>query len=89
MATCCGHLATLAQSDGDNIEAARLLGAAEALRELAGAALDPHEQRSLARTAAILESELGQEAFAAALMHGRSMPNETVREVLDSTAAQH
>jgi tetratricopeptide (TPR) repeat protein len=56
--------------------AARLLGAAEALREAIGAPLSPGERPDHDRAVAAVRGELGEEAFAAARAEGRAMTLE-------------
>jgi predicted ATPase/DNA-binding CsgD family transcriptional regulator len=63
---------------GDDLEAARLLGAAEAQRELTGYARWAPARDELAPVIAKLESGLGQEAFGQALFEGRALSLEEV-----------
>ncbi len=58
--------------------AARLFGAAQALREALGAALPVREQEENRRTADHVREMLGQGAFSAAWMEGRLMTIEAV-----------
>jgi hypothetical protein len=53
--------------------AARLWGAADALRESLGAPLPPHERDEAVREREGLRQALGEEAFAAAFAEGRAM----------------
>jgi tetratricopeptide (TPR) repeat protein len=65
---CRGHLALLA---GDELEAARLFGAADALRESFGSRRTPDWEGPYERSRAALEASLGDE-FAAAYEEGRA-----------------
>lgn len=56
--------------------AARLLGAAEALREAIGAAVWPANAADYARTAGVVRGQLDEPAFAAAWAAGRGLPPE-------------
>ena len=79
-------MAWLAVAEGQPARAARLGGAAEALREALGAALHPvlhpgHDQAVQAMRAA-----LGEEAFAAAWAEGQALPlEEAVALALEET----
>jgi len=69
----CGHLAA---AQGQALRAARLLGAAAALREAMGAPLPPVERPEFERSVAAARALLGEEAFAAAWAEGQGMPLE-------------
>jgi tetratricopeptide (TPR) repeat protein len=56
--------------------AARLLGAAHAIRQSLGASLSPHQQAELAKQLAQLRAALGKAAFSAAWEAGRAMSLE-------------
>jgi DNA-binding CsgD family transcriptional regulator/tetratricopeptide (TPR) repeat protein len=71
-----GSLEGLAASIGPNRQpelAARLLGAAEALREEVGIPVEPALQDAHARTIAAVRAALGDDAFAQAWASGRAM----------------
>jgi hypothetical protein len=77
------QLAAVACADGRPEQAARLLGAAEALREAMGARLPPAEQAAHAKTEQAARAALGEAAFAAARAAGRSLtPVAAVDEAL-------
>ena len=57
---------------------ARLIGAAAALREAAGSPPEPTERTNYQRGKAYARSQLGDEAFAAAMREGRLMTPEQV-----------
>jgi predicted ATPase len=63
----------LAAADDQAALAARLFGAAEALREAIGAPLPPGDRVRCDRDVAVTRAALGEEAFAAAWAEGRSM----------------
>ena len=70
---------------GQHEHAARLLGAAVAARESVGAPLPPAERGDVDRIAAAVRAVLSEEAFAAAVKHGRTLdPDTAVRH--DRTA---
>jgi non-specific serine/threonine protein kinase len=69
-------IARLAMAEGHPAHAARLWGAAEALREPLGAPLLPREQEEHDDGVAALREALGEAAFAAAWAEGRSMSME-------------
>lgn len=76
-------LASLAGSEGQPIRAARLWGAAEALREAIGAHLSLAEQSFFARHVAAARDRLEEEAWEAAWAEGRAMtPEEAVLDGL-------
>jgi len=61
---------------GQGERAARLFGAAQALREAMGASLSPSEHTDDERHTAATRAALGEEAFAAAWNEGRSLSLE-------------
>jgi predicted ATPase/DNA-binding SARP family transcriptional activator len=63
-------LAAISLALGQAREAARLLGAAEAIREAIGTVIAPCERPQHLQTAAAARAVLGEEAFAAARQHG-------------------
>lgn len=69
-------LATLAASRGDHQRAARLYGAAEAMREEVGSTVLPYEATDREQGMATAREALGGEAFAAAQAEGRAMTPE-------------
>ena len=69
-------LAEAAWAQDQPRRAARLFGAAAALRDTIGFALFPTERVEQERTLAALRARLDTEAFAAALSEGRAMPLE-------------
>jgi predicted ATPase len=73
IAYCLEALAAATASDGSVVEAARLLGAADAASEAVGAALEPGERDRHARTESTLRAQLGEERFAELWSEGRGM----------------
>ncbi|MDP9355507.1 MAG: tetratricopeptide repeat protein, partial [Chloroflexota bacterium] len=73
------HLAGVAAAQGDPERAARLFGAAAALREAIGTPLPPSERAGHERTLVEARRCLGDDAFAAAWATGRSLPLEEAR----------
>jgi hypothetical protein len=69
-------LSAVAVARGEPARAARLLGAAEGLREAAGVALDAAERVTHDRTAAAARAALGEDAFAAAQTSGEELTLE-------------
>ena len=69
-------LAWAVGAQGHAERAARLFGAAEALRELVGTALLPHWQADHDRARAAAQAALGERAFARAWEEGRAMTAE-------------
>ncbi len=65
-----------ASTGGDPDRAARLLGAAQALRQAIGASLNPPAQEDYDRNLASLQRRLGEERFKAAWEQGRKMTAE-------------
>ena len=69
-------------------EAARLLGAAEALRESLGVALAPAEQTTHDETVDAVRSSLDEDRFSAAWLRGREMPlDDAVAHALEEETA--
>jgi predicted ATPase/DNA-binding XRE family transcriptional regulator len=67
--------------------AARLFGAAEALRETAGTPLPPVNRADYARDVAAARAHIGEDAFAAAWAAGRALSLErAIADVLDEAA---
>jgi DNA-binding SARP family transcriptional activator len=65
------HLAAIAIAQGNAGQAARLLGAAEALRETIGTVIAPCERLQHNQTTKAVRTALGDEAFDAALRQGQ------------------
>jgi tetratricopeptide (TPR) repeat protein len=68
-----GHVAMLSVKEGRSEQAARLGGAAEALREVLGSRLPPNENEEYERNVAAAREALGEEVFAVAWEAGRAM----------------
>ena len=73
---CLEGLAWAAGGEGQLVRVARLLGAAEALREKHGTPVAPVERADYASSLAAAREGLGDEAFAAAWAEGRAMSLE-------------
>jgi predicted ATPase/DNA-binding CsgD family transcriptional regulator len=69
-------LGAVAAVIGDPVPAARLFGAAEALRERHGVELPLAERRRLAQAIALSRARLSEDAFSAAWAAGRALPKE-------------
>jgi non-specific serine/threonine protein kinase len=67
-------LSSVARARREPERAARLLGAAEALRETIGQRPSPAELREHETEAATVRTELGDEGFSAVRAEGRTMP---------------
>jgi hypothetical protein len=72
IAWCC-ELATALDADADPLRAARLWGAAAALREQIGAPMWPIDRPEYERRVAACHTALGDEAFEAAWQAGRAL----------------
>ena len=70
--------AYLAAGRGDHARAARLLGAADAIRERVCAVLPPHERVDRERIAARLAAELGTQRFGTHLREGHDTPLDSI-----------
>jgi DNA-binding NarL/FixJ family response regulator len=82
--------AALALAAGNAAPAARLFGAAEALRAAIGAPLPLRERASYTRNVAAARAHLGEQEFAAAQSEGRSMSLEqAVAYAFATSDAQH
>jgi hypothetical protein len=66
----------VAEARGEPLRAARLWGAAEALREVTGYTMSVREARWYELYISAARSELGENAFLAALEEGRTMTEE-------------
>jgi hypothetical protein len=66
-------LADIAVSQGESIWAARLWGAAKALRDATGAPLYPVYRADYERSIAAARAQVGEQIFAAAWAEGRTM----------------
>lgn len=73
---CFGGIARLAAAQGDTVRAARLIGAAEALRESLNAYPWHATRLAYEQNVADARAQLDEEAFAAAYTEGRSMTRE-------------
>lgn len=73
-------LAGVAAAEGNHDRAARIFGAAEAMRERVPAPLPPVARPGYERDVALVRKGMGEEAFTAAWEEGRATP---VREALD------
>ncbi|HET7090142.1 MAG TPA: tetratricopeptide repeat protein [Anaerolineae bacterium] len=76
IAQCLEGLASTARAQGQPERAARLFGAAEALRGAIGAPLPPADRAGHERDAAAVRAQLGKAAFDAASAEGRAMTME-------------
>jgi hypothetical protein len=70
----------VATARGEAAVAARLLGAADAVREASGAVPEPFEAAMRDRTRAAAREALGDDAFERALAEGRAMTLEAAVE---------
>jgi predicted ATPase/class 3 adenylate cyclase len=71
-------------SGGDGEHAARLLGAAAAIRQAIGAPLPPSEQAETEAAVSAARSAIGEQEWATAFAAGRSLPlDQVLREALD------
>jgi predicted ATPase/DNA-binding CsgD family transcriptional regulator len=80
-------LATLEAAQGALRQALWLWGAAEALRQAIGAPMHPVQRASYEQDIALVRTELGERAFAAAWVEGRSMTPEKVLATRASASA--
>jgi hypothetical protein len=88
LATCLDGLAAVASGQGEPARAARLLGAAAALRESRGIPLPPIECADLDRVMVGVRAALGEAAFAAAWAEGRALPlDQAIAEALQTASA--
>src|SRR5947209_3052711 len=76
IASCLEGLAQASVAQGKAVWAARLWGAAEALRESVSIPRPPIEQDAYERSVANARRHMGEKAFAAAWLQGRGMPPE-------------
>ncbi len=80
MAWCLEHVAEAIVAEGSDPEdawrAARILGAAQALREATGSMIDPVDHPGYERVVAAVRAQLSGEAFTAAWVAGRAMTLE-------------
>jgi len=86
-ARCLEGMAALAVATGEPAWAARLFGAAEALREAIGAAIPEYFRRGLESAAAEARARLGEKAFEAELREGLRLSAEQVLTSARETAA--
>jgi tetratricopeptide (TPR) repeat protein len=88
LAECLEGLAGVAAGQGSWEKAARLLGAAEALRDSSGAVILPHRRPAVERLLAEVRAALGEQEFAAAWAEGRAMSIEdAIRYALQEPGA--
>ncbi len=73
IASCLEGLAAVVVAQGEPLWAARLWGAAEALRDVIGAPLPPVYRADYERAVAAASAQLGEKAFATAWAEGRTM----------------
>jgi len=71
-------MASVLATQGELVQAARLWGAAEALRETMGAPIWPVERATYERAVAAARSLIGRKVFVVAWAEGRTMPLEHV-----------
>jgi DNA-binding NarL/FixJ family response regulator len=76
-------LADIVARQGERVWAARLWGAAEALRQHIGAPLPPVYRADYERSVAAARAHLGEKPFAAAWAQGRTMTPEQVFAAVD------
>jgi len=89
IAECIEGFAAAAVADGRERRAARLFGAAEALREITGAHLSILEREGTARLVATIRERLGETSFAAEWAAGRATgTNEAAELALEPTVDQ-
>ena len=84
LACCLEGFACLAIGSGELDEGARLLGAAQALRELVHAPLSPAEETLYARHLRLLGSRLDEATTAALREEGKGLGTDAVLRLLDS-----
>jgi hypothetical protein len=77
-------IAWLASAAGAHREAARLMGAAEGLRELTGLSLNPRYRRDHEAASSAGQAALGDDAFLGAWAEGKALPLKTA--VAEATA---
>ena len=73
IASCLEGLADVVAAQGEPAWAARLWGAAEALREVIGVPIPPVERAAYERSVSAARAQCGEKAFAAAWSEGRTM----------------
>jgi tetratricopeptide (TPR) repeat protein len=82
-----GQLESAMGQKGDAVRVARLLGAAEALREILGTTVDMVDQAEHYEAITIARNRLGEEAFTTAWQEGRAMNMEqAIRSALEDDA---
>ncbi len=85
--SCLEDLAAVVAAQGDPVWAARLWGAAEALRDTMGTPIAPVYRADYDRSVAAVHTQLGEKAFAAAWAAGRTMTLEQVLEAPEPISA--
>jgi non-specific serine/threonine protein kinase len=83
-----GGLARLAAATGQPVEAVRLFGAADAIREGLTMPLSPSEQEDIEAIMTSLRAALGDEGFSAAWADGRSLSQEAALDAALSLRAE-
>jgi non-specific serine/threonine protein kinase len=78
LATPVGGLAAVAMSAGRPVQAARLIGAAGAMRERSGAALWPKERERFLHTESAARAALGEATYLREVAAGRALPLASV-----------
>jgi tetratricopeptide (TPR) repeat protein len=85
IAECLEQLAAMAEAEGQPLQAARILGATEALRETSAKPRSAGERVRHDRQAAALRAALGEAACAAAWAAGRTLPlDQVIAESLEA-----
>lgn len=88
IATSLDYLGEIFGREGRAVEAARVLGAAEALRQAVGAARFPINERRLMAELPAFEAAAGTEAWAAAWRDGRTLAPDRVYEAIPDAVAR-
>jgi predicted ATPase/DNA-binding SARP family transcriptional activator len=88
IATSLDYLGEILGREGRAVEAARVLGAAEALREAVGAARFPINERRLMAELPAFEAAAGVEAWTAAWRDGRALAPDRVHEAVPAPVAR-
>ena len=78
LATPVGGLAAVAMNAGRPVQAARLIGAAGAMRERSGAALWPQERERFLQTESAARAALGEATYLREVAAGRALPLSSV-----------
>ena len=86
IASCLQGQASIVAAQGEHAWAAQLWGAAESLREVMGAPIPPVYRADYERAVAAARAQLGEKAFAAAWVEGRTMTPEQALAAWGSVA---